>query len=75
MSDLLREYSRYVRPVLNETKVLEVYYHMKLSRILKIVSQRVTVANFISIVSTCTAFSHCTINFNVLFQIGLLELA
>ncbi|XP_022096682.1 neuronal acetylcholine receptor subunit alpha-10-like isoform X2 [Acanthaster planci] len=36
VSDLLREYSRYVRPVLNETKVLEVFYHMKLSRILKI---------------------------------------
>ncbi|XP_038073683.1 neuronal acetylcholine receptor subunit alpha-10-like [Patiria miniata] len=34
--DLLREYSRYVRPVSNETKILEVFYHMKLSRILKI---------------------------------------
>ena len=39
VNDLLREYSRYVRPVLNETHIMNVAYHMKLSRILKIVSR------------------------------------
>lgn len=38
IDDLLSQYSRYVRPVAMESQLVEIFYHMKLSRILKIVS-------------------------------------
>ncbi|PIK42135.1 putative neuronal acetylcholine receptor subunit alpha-10 [Apostichopus japonicus] len=36
IDDLLSQYSRYVRPVAMESQLVEIFYHMKLSRILKI---------------------------------------
>ncbi|XP_071489583.1 neuronal acetylcholine receptor subunit alpha-10-like [Diadema antillarum] len=36
VADLLSEYSRYVRPVVNTSKILYIHYHLRLSRILKI---------------------------------------
>ncbi|XP_072037861.1 neuronal acetylcholine receptor subunit alpha-10-like isoform X1 [Amphiura filiformis] len=36
VEDLLRTYSTYVRPVKNETQIIYIQYHLKLSRILKI---------------------------------------